>query len=93
MMCVERDGAQTAKGEVDSPAGRQAAARAGCSWSPFPVDRASLAALVDLGLTDEDIGRYFRVSPGAVSMQRRKLGIPCRTSATYAARSRPDRRS
>lgn len=93
MMCVERNGARTAKGEGDSPARRHPAAQAGCGWSLFPVDRASLAALVDLGLTDEDIGRYFRVSPGAVSNQRRNLGIPGRTSATYTARSRPDRRS
>ena len=34
-----------------------------------------LAALVDYGLTDEDIGRYFNVGASRVTALRRYFGI------------------
>jgi len=41
----------------------------------WPVGAAALAALADYGLTDEDIGRYFRVPTGRVAALRQGFGI------------------
>lgn len=37
----------------------------------------ALRALDDYGLTDQDIGRYFAVTPSSVRRLRRALGCPC----------------
>lgn len=42
---------------------------------PWPVNCAMLAALVDYGLTDEDIGRYFSIGAPKVAALRRYFGI------------------
>ncbi len=42
------------------------------SW---PVSCAALMALVDYGLTDDDIGRYFSVGAPKVTALRRYFGI------------------
>lgn len=39
----------------------------GARW---PVDRAGLAALIDLGLSNGQIGQYFTVGPDDVHMLR-----------------------
>lgn len=44
----------------------------GVKW---PVDPASLAALLDLGLDDQTIAGYFRVSPSEVTALRRRYGV------------------
>lgn len=44
------------------------AARAGLSAWPAPP--ASLAALADMGMSDEAIGRYFGVDPEVVRTER-----------------------
>ncbi len=43
--------------------------------SQWPVDRASLAALVDMGLTDGQIGDYFAVAPDDVRTLRQDYGF------------------
>lgn len=42
---------------------------------PWPVSCGALAALVEYGLTDEDIGRYFSVDASKVTALRRYFGI------------------
>lgn len=44
----------------------------GVQW---PVDRASLAALLDLGLDDPTIAGYFRVAPDEVMRLRRRYAV------------------
>jgi len=62
--------------EADMPA---AAAHAYDRWeaspAPWPIDRPSLAALKDLGLSDGQVARYFRVDQDEVSMLRVSYGI------------------
>ncbi|HEY9568331.1 MAG TPA: hypothetical protein VIR38_09595 [Thalassobaculum sp.] len=41
----------------------------GVSW---PVPESALAALVDMGLSDDRIGRYFRVEAGEVRRRRER---------------------
>lgn len=48
------------------------------SWPP---DSAALIALVDLGLSDDRIARYFRVSAADVTTLRRAYGLPMTTKA------------
>ena len=44
----------------------------GVAW---PLPAAALAALVDMGLSDEDIARYFGISAAEVRVEREeKLG-------------------
>lgn len=45
----------------------------------WPVSATELAALIDLGLDDTTIGRYFRVAPAKVDAVRRHFGLerPC----------------
>lgn len=75
MACVKLDhpGASPIP-PVSSRVSRYAAEDDGCRRS-WPVDRASLAALIDLGLTDDDIARYFRVPSRAVESLRRDMGL------------------
>jgi hypothetical protein len=44
----------------------------GARW---PVDRASLAALVDIGLTNAQIAAYFAVAPDDVYMLREEYNL------------------
>lgn len=46
--------------------------RRDCRW---PASAPELAALVDLGMDDETIGRYFHVAPEKVTAIRRYLGL------------------
>ena len=43
----------------------------GVSW---PVPENALAALVDMGLSDDRIGQYFRVDAGEVRRRRERSG-------------------
>jgi hypothetical protein len=43
----------------------------GLQW---PIDRAGLAALIDLGLSNRQIGDYFSVGPDAVHLLREDYG-------------------
>ena len=54
--------------------------------APWPVPADSLIVLADLGMTDEAIGRYFRVEPSAVRNARTAAQSNC--SALIAANSR-----
>lgn len=42
----------------------------------WPVDRSGLAALKDLGLSDAQLARYFRVRQDEVALLRASYGIP-----------------
>jgi hypothetical protein len=42
----------------------------------WPVPVSSLSALVDLGMSDEGIGRYLAVSPEAIARLRAKHHLP-----------------
>jgi len=42
----------------------------------WPVPVSSLSALVDLGMSDEGIGRYLAVSPEAITRLRAKHHLP-----------------
>jgi hypothetical protein len=41
----------------------------------WPIDRAGLAALIDVGLSNREIGAYFSVSPDDVYMLRDHYGL------------------
>jgi hypothetical protein len=41
----------------------------------WPIDRATLAALIDMGLSDFQIGAYFSVGPDDVHMLRDQYGL------------------
>ena len=41
----------------------------------WPVGPGSLSALVDMGMSDEALARYFGVDPSAVRLHRRLHGI------------------
>jgi hypothetical protein len=41
----------------------------------WPIDRATLAALIDMGLTNAQIGAYFSVGPDDVHMLRDQYGL------------------
>jgi hypothetical protein len=43
--------------------------------SGWPLDRASLAALVDIGLTDQQIAEYFSVGTHDVHQLKEQLGL------------------
>ena len=75
MVCVNLD-YLVASGvdPVSSRVSRIAAQDDGCRRL-WPVNRAFLVALIDLGLTDGDIARYFRVSSRAVESLRRDFGL------------------
>ncbi|MEQ8817580.1 MAG: hypothetical protein RLO51_22640 [Thalassobaculum sp.] len=70
--------AQSSTADHDTPGGEQP--------GPWPVPAASLAALTDLGMSDDAIGRYFGVDPKAVHTARNAGQSNC--SALMAANSR-----
>ena len=45
-------------------------------WEAAPIDRPSLAALKDLGLSDAQVASYCRVPQHQVAMLRAAYGIP-----------------
>lgn len=46
-----------------------------CLSAMGPIPRGSMKAMIDLGLTDEEVARYFRVPRTAVSTLRQLRGI------------------
>lgn len=42
----------------------------------WPIPELALAALVDLGLSDDSIARYFQVGSGKVYALRLRFGMP-----------------
>jgi hypothetical protein len=44
-------------------------------YSPWPITPGELASLVDLGLSDDQIARYFSVEKGKVSALRAHYGL------------------
>jgi hypothetical protein len=46
-----------------------------CDGVVWPVDRASLAALIDLGLSNGQIGKYFAVKQDEVRRLREDYGF------------------
>ena len=44
----------------------------GVQW---PLEEASLTALIDLGLSDAQIASYFAIDPADVRTSRRELGV------------------
>ena len=66
-----------------------AAVQAIDSWDASPIDRPSLAALKDLGLSDAQVASYFRVRQDEVAKLRTSYGIADRPESV---RSTPARR-
>jgi hypothetical protein len=56
----------------DSRAAPLARDRHGPLGATWPVSPLALAALVDMGMTDETIGRYFGVDPAEVRRERKE---------------------
>jgi hypothetical protein len=79
--------------EADMPA---TAVQAIDPWEATPIDRPSLAALKDLGLSDAQVASYYRVPQHQVAMLRAAYGIadqnPTVTSAASRRRRLPWRR-
>jgi hypothetical protein len=65
-------------------------------WEAAPIDRPSLAAMKDLGLSDAQVASYYRVPQDQVAMLRAAYGIadqaPTVTSAASRRRRLPWRR-
>jgi hypothetical protein len=65
-------------------------------WDTTPIDRPSLAAFKDLGLTDAQVASYYRMPQHEVAMLRAAYGIadptPTGTSAASRRRRLPWRR-
>jgi hypothetical protein len=58
-------------------------------YSPWPITPGELASLVDLGLSDDQIARYFSVEKGKVSALRAHYGLAERLAESMY---RPDLR-
>jgi hypothetical protein len=58
----------------------------GVNW---PIDRASLAALLDLGLTTQQIAQYFSVTP--VEVERLKHSVASAGIAPFVDSTAPSR--
>lgn len=58
--------------------------------SGWPIEGACLAALKDLGLSDRQVARYFRVDPHEVAVLRASCGIAetARTASPEPAKRR-----
>ncbi len=56
-----------------------AAVQAIDSWDAAPIDRPSLAAFKDLGLTDAQVASYYRVPQHQIAMLRAAYGIADQT--------------
>lgn len=54
---------------------RQALDRSFVEGAGWPVPTAALAALVDMGLSDETIGRYFGVNASEVRREREERAL------------------
>ena len=52
-----------------------AAVQAIDTWDAAPIDRPSLAAFKDLGLSDAQVASYYRVQQHQVAMLRAAYGI------------------
>lgn len=64
-------------------------------WEASPIDRPSLAAMKDLGLSDAQVASYYRVPQHEVAMLRAAYGIadiPTNTGAPSRRRRHPWRR-
>jgi hypothetical protein len=64
-------------------------------WDAAPIDRPSLAAMKDLGLSDAQVASYYRVPQHHVAKLRAAYGIadiPTVTSAASRRRRVPWRR-
>jgi hypothetical protein len=57
-------------------------------WDAAPIDRASLAALKDLGLSDAQVASYYRVPQHQIAMLRAAHGIADQTLTVTSAASR-----
>jgi hypothetical protein len=72
------------------------AVQAADPWEAAPIDRPSLAAMKDLGLSDAQVASYYRVPQHEVAMLRAAYGIadqdPTVTSAPSRRRRLPWRR-
>jgi hypothetical protein len=55
-------------------------------WDTAPIDRPSLAAFKDLGLTDAQVASYYRVPQHEVAMLRAAYGIADRDSDGHQRR-------
>jgi hypothetical protein len=58
-------------------------------YSPWPITPGELASLVDLGLSDDQIARYFSIEKGKVSALRAHYGLAERLAESMY---RPDLR-
>jgi hypothetical protein len=50
----------------------------------WPIGRAALAALTDMGMTEENIARYFSVSPSGVAAIRAEYRVAKTTGSELA---------
>lgn len=66
-------------GAGDSDRLQAANDRRGLQGVTWPVSAAALDALVDMGLSDDRIGRYFRVDVAEVRRQRERAGASSTT--------------
>ncbi|HUE45209.1 MAG TPA: hypothetical protein VMO81_03060 [Aestuariivirgaceae bacterium] len=58
-------------------------------WDAAPIDRPSLAALKDLGLSDAQVASYYRVPQDEIAMLRAAYGIADQApTVTCASRRR-----
>lgn len=57
-------------------------------WNFSPIDRPSLAAFKDLGLSDAQVADYYRVPQHEVAMLRAAYGIADQTATITSAASR-----
>lgn len=57
-------------------------------WDAVPIDRPSLAAFKDLGLSDAQVASYYRVPQHQVAMLRAAYGIADQTPTVTSAASR-----
>jgi hypothetical protein len=48
---------------------------ASCVRGVWPISEGALAALIDLGMSDGCIARYFRVSADSIRLLRRSYGL------------------
>jgi hypothetical protein len=71
--------------EADMPA---TAVQAIETWESAPIDRASLAAFKDLGLSDAQVANYYRVPQHDVAILRAAYGIADQAPTAASAASR-----
>jgi hypothetical protein len=54
-------------------------------WEASPINRPSLAAMKDLGLSDAQVANYYRVPQHQVAMLRAAYGIADETATVTSA--------